>query len=74
MTKQEFIDRYCAGSLASRDFILSHMRAYPCQCAESGCTGWQMLTDRGAQVALQFGQITQGELNEARNTPSQTYA
>jgi len=52
MTKQEFIDRYCAGSLASRDFILSHMRAYPCQCAESGCTGWQMLTDRRAQVAL----------------------
>jgi hypothetical protein len=74
MTKQEFIDRYCVGSLASRDFVLSYMDAYPCHCGRTGCHGWQMLTDQGAKLAFVIGQITLGELNEARNTPSQTYA
>jgi hypothetical protein len=60
LTKEAFIDRYCARSLATRDIILARMDAYPCDCGDERCLGWQMLSPEGAAIAKELGQIPYG--------------
>lgn len=44
MTRDEFIDRYCARSKMTREQFFEHGDAVPCNCGEGTCAGWQYKT------------------------------
>ena len=47
MTKDEFIDRYCAGSNITRaDLERCGQVAMPCDCGDESCRGWKMVRTR----------------------------
>lgn len=43
MTRQEFIDRYCARSGVQWDWLSRHRVALPCACGDDTCEGWVMV-------------------------------
>jgi hypothetical protein len=57
MTKQEFIKAYARRSHVTVEWILARRDAYPCDCGEEGCEGWQMLSPENAEDARKLGQI-----------------
>lgn len=66
LTREEFIARYAKRSNVSVEYVLNHMDAYvcTCTCGETNCSGWQLLTKKGAEMARALGLI--GEYDEGR--------
>lgn len=60
MTKQEFVKNFIKNSTLSEKEILERMDAYPCECGNKDCSGWQMLTPMGAKIAKKLGHIKDG--------------
>lgn len=40
MTRDEFIDMYCASSRITREHLLNWRRVLPCYCGDESCHGW----------------------------------
>jgi hypothetical protein len=54
MTKEEFIEAYCARSKVTWQWLSQYMVALPCACDDAACQGWAMVSPEGAdsQIAL----------------------
>lgn len=50
MTKQDFIADYCKESEISWDELKDSQVVLPCNCGESGCHGWAMVTNTPAII------------------------
>jgi len=53
MNKEEFIKGYCERSgFPFEWFKHQGMDAYPCNCGEDGCEGWQMIFEETAKMNM----------------------
>ena len=56
MTKEEFEEGYARRSDTTVESLNSHgLWAYPCECDENGCPGWQMTTKESVEIRRQLG-------------------
>ena len=44
MTKDEFVEDYCNRSQVTLEWLSKFRTAVPCDCGESVCAGWQMVS------------------------------
>lgn len=56
MTREEFEQAYAQRSGVTVEWLHEHdRRAYPCDCGEEGCEGWQMLSREHAIDRAELG-------------------
>lgn len=71
MTREEFERGYATLSAVTVDYLYSKgLRAYPCDCSEEGCEGWQMLTEQQAKL---YGVVEKLRARVAELAKSQGY-
>ena len=57
MSKEEFVARYAARSNVSEEWLLERCEAFPCDCGEDTCQGWQMVNKDQIETLVELGRI-----------------